>query len=206
VQKLIQKQDYLGTKVVSTIVVLIGIIAFVATLYVVFQSVQNSSKKKHRIALANFELEVFDGINLSSSTWPKEIEDRMIERLPQLEALASSAPRSDGGMTDRVLASWRIQLDRPDSSLPQPSDAWSRLFLGQRFIALGDAKSAQDVVAPLRKSANPNKAWATVFWSNLIGIDQLQGDRNQGWKDLAEYKAKFKQQANPALEHMIAGI
>jgi len=205
-QMYIQKSDNIKTKMVLSIVALIVMITVVATLYITFQAVRNSSKKKHRTSLANFQLEVFDGVVAFGSVLPKNIEDRMRESLPQLEALVRSAPSSDDGLTGRVLDSWRTQLSLGDSSLSKPSDAWGRLFLAQRFVALGDADNATAAIVTLRKSANPSEAWATTFWSTLIDIDQLQGDRNKAWKDLAEYKLRFKQKASPELEHIIASI
>lgn len=204
--KPVQNLDYFRAKTVSPLVAIVVIIGVIATLYVAFQAVQNHSKKKHRIALANFQFEVFNGVVVSDSVPSKTIEDRMRACLPQLEALAHAAPSSDAGMTNRVLASWRTQLSLGDGPLPKSSDAWSRLFLAQRFIALGDATNAAAEIATLRKAANPSETWATFFWYTLMNINQLRGDRSQGWKDLVEYRVRFEQQANQELEGMMASI
>ena len=206
-RKPVQPLSVFRIRMVSPILAFIGAVILVVTLYATFQIARSSYKRKHRIALANFQLEVFNGVSGSGFVLPEgELEKRMRACLPRLEALARSAPRSDDGVTGMNLASWRTQLSMGNDMLPKPFNAWSQLLLAQRLVALGDAKDAAGLLAPLRKSAGPSEAWATVFWPTLVNIDQLQGNRIQGWKDLAEYKIRFKEQASPALEQMMAGV
>jgi len=71
---------------------------------------------------------------------------------------------------------------------------------------MGQAQDAAATLASLRPSAGPDQAWSAVFWSTLLDADRLQGNREQAWKDLADYKARFKQQADPGLERVLAGV
>jgi hypothetical protein len=204
IQKVLQILRFFKAKMTMLVLFLIGAMALVTVAYFAFQVLHESYRKKHRTALANLQLEVFDGVLQSVSS--EGLENRMRAHLPQLEALAHLAPRNDNGVTDRILASWRVQLCLEDSLVPKPSNAWDRLFLAKRMISLGNGRGAAEMLSPLRKSADPSQVWSATFWSTLLMIDQLNGDRNQGWKDLEDYKIKFKQDAKPELEQMMAGI
>jgi len=59
----------------------------------------------------------------------------------------------------------------------------------------------------MRKKAEPNEAWASLYWSTLLELRRLQGDREAAWKDLAEYKARFRDEASTtSMERLISGI
>jgi hypothetical protein len=135
-----------------------------------------------------------------------EIEKRMRESLPRLEALVKRAPGSERASAEGLLASWKLQLDGTGGIPAQTGDAWGRLRLAQKQVALGQGSDALTTLAALRKDADPSQAWASVFWSTLLDADRLKGDRDQALKDFAEYKERFKTQADPSLEHLLQGV
>ncbi|NTV73576.1 MAG: hypothetical protein HGA66_05160, partial [Holophaga sp.] len=154
--------------------------------------------------LANLQLEVS-----GDSTEPvpaAEVEKRMREKLPQLEALARSAPGSEKATTEGILASWKLQLDGKGAIPAVAGDAWGKLRLAQKQVAMGQGAEALATLGSLRKDADPDQAWAPVFWTTLLDADRLQGDRAQALKDFADYKARFKTQADPAVERMLQGV
>lgn len=138
---------------------------------------------------------------------PVELEKRMREALPKLDALAKAAPSSRKAQAEAMAASWRLQLDGKGGAPAILSDPWSRLRAAQRLIALGQGKEALDALKPLQKSADPGEAWSTPFWNALLEARCLQGDRPQALKDYADYKARFKGQADTAsMDRILASI
>jgi len=166
---------------------------------------RSNAVEKHESALAAMLLEVQgDG---QTPVTPADTEKRMRERLPRLEALAAKAPSSCKHTTQGVLNAWRLELDGKASGVTTGSDPWSKLRLAQRQIVLGKGQEALAILTPLRSSAVPSEAWAGLYWSTLLDARRLQGDRDSAWKDLAEYKSRFRDEADTtSMERLIAGI
>jgi hypothetical protein len=184
-----------------------GALVLAAAGYFVITTMRANTLEKHQTALADLQLEVSGDLSGNGEpASPQELEQRMRERLPRLEALAKSAPAGDKALSEGLLATWRLQLGVQGGPAPLGNDPWSQLRVAQRQIALGQGKEASATLAPLRSAASPDKAWAQLFWSNQLTADQLLGDRTQAWKDLGEYKALFKGQADPTLDRQLAGV
>ena len=181
-----------------------GVLVVAFASYFGFKAVRASSLEKHQTALADLQIEVIGDQSVPAT--PQELEQRMRERLPRLEALARSAPHDDKAVTEGLLATWRLQLGEKATPPAAPADPWSKLRLAQKQVAMGQGKAAADTLATLRGKADPDQAWASVFWSTLLDADRLQGNRDQAWKDLADYKSRFKLQADPGLDRLLAGV
>jgi hypothetical protein len=193
---------YLKPLVMVAGILVVGFAAFYG-----FRAMRASSLEKHQTALADLQIEVLgDSASTGTEPSPQDLEQRMRERLPRLEALARSAPRDDRAVTEGLLASWRLQLGEKGAAPSAPRDAWAKLRLAQKQVAMGQGQEAAATLASLRKGADPDQAWAPIFWSTLLDSDRLQGNREQAWKDLADYKTRFKQQADPGLERTLAGV
>jgi hypothetical protein len=176
-----------------------GALVLAAAGYFVITTMRANNLEKHQTALADLQLEVSGDLSGNGEpASPQELEKRMRDRLPRLEALAQSAPAGDKALSEGLLATWRLQLGVQGTPAP--------LRVAQRQIALGQGKEASATLAPLRSAASPDKAWAPLFWSNQLSADQLLGDRTQAWKDLGEYKTLFKGQADPSLDRQLAGV
>jgi hypothetical protein len=171
-----------------------------------FRAVRAASLEKHLTALADLQMEVIGDSTTTEPVSPKDLEQRMRERLPRLEALARSAPHDDRAVSEGLLATWRLQLGEKAGAPVAPTDAWGKLRLAQKQVALGQGQEAGATLAGMRGAAGPDQAWAPIFWSTLLDADRLQGSRDQGWKDLADYKSRFKQLADPGLEKLLAGV
>ena len=193
------KEGYLKPLLVaagSVLVVFIGIFGY--------RAVRAASIEKYEIALADLQGEVSgDG---QVAVPPAELEKRMRERLPRLEALAHSAPGSRRATAEGLLATWRLELDGKGAVAPEQSDTWGTLRRAVRQVALGKGQEALATLTPLKGDANPGKPWANLYWSTLLNADLLQGDRSKAWQDFADYKARFKNQADPNLEHVLTGV
>lgn len=167
-------------------------------------SIRSRSVERHEAALAEL-VHAVEGDGSGAAT--ADLEKRMRERLPALEALAASAPSSRKDLTQGLLASWKVQLDGKAVSVSQGDDPWSRLRQAQAALTLGKGDEAQKLLAPLRKDATPEKAWGGLYWSTSLEADRLLGNRDQAWKDLAEYKQRFKDLGDAApLEQLLKGI
>ena len=185
-----------------------GILVAGATAFFVFRTMSSGALEKHQTALADLQLEVSGAPSASGEpVSPQDLEQRMRERLPRLEALAKSAPSGDREATQGLLTTWRLQLGDKNAAVPATGkDVWSQLRLAQKQIALGQGQEAGATLAPLRRSADPDQAWSPIFWSTLLNADQLLGNRDQAWKDLAEYKTRFKAQADASLDRLLSGV
>ena len=185
-----------------------GILVAAATAFFVYRTVSAGTLEKHQAALADLQMEIAgDPTGAGEPVSPQDLEKRMRERLPRLEALAKSAPSGDRAASEGLLATWRLQLGEKTGEAPAPgNDPWARLRLAQKQIALGQGQEAGATLAGLRKSANPDQAWAPIFWSTLLDADQLLGNREQAWKDLADYKSRFKGDADASLDHLLSGV
>ena len=160
--------------------------------------------EKFETSLAELQAEVSgDG---QTTVPPAELERRMREQLPRLETLAHSAPGSRRDVAEGLLATWRLELDGKGAVAPAQKDSWGTLRRADREIALGKGQEALATLTPLRGDATPDQAWASLYRSTLLNADLLQGDRAKAWQDYADYKARFKDQADPTLEHLLAGV
>jgi len=172
-----------------------------------YRAVTQASLEKNQVALADLQLEVTGdpGIPGSEPASPQDMEQRMRDRLPRLEALARSAPSGARAVTEAYLADWRLQLGIAGAA-PASSGVWAQLRLAQKQVAMGQPKDAQATLAGLRSDAGPDQAWAQLYWTTVLDNDRLQGARDQAWKDLAEYKSRFKLQADPAMDQVLTGV
>jgi predicted Zn-dependent protease len=109
-------------------------------------------------------------------------------------------------VTQGLLTTWRVELGEKAQASAVPSDPWGKVRLAQKQVALGKGQEAAATLNSLRGSADPDRAWSALFWSTLLDADRLQGNREQAWKDLAEYKVRFKAQADPELDRLLAGV
>ena len=121
--------------------------------------------------------------------------------------MAKSAPASQKANLEGLLATWRLELDGKGGIAAKADDPWSRLRSAQRQIALGQGQDAIEMLTPLRTSADPSEAWASVYWKTLLEARSLQGDRGQALKDYAEYKQRFREKADiRGMESILIGI
>ncbi|WP_005033006.1 hypothetical protein [Holophaga foetida] len=137
----------------------------------------------------------------------QDLEKRMRENLPRLEALAKAAPSSQRAGTEALVAAWKLSLDGKGAVPLRGSEPWDRLRAAQKALAMGQDKEAAQVLASLRKDAGPDTPWASLFWDTQLELDSLQGNREQAWKDLAEFKTRFKDKGDTRkAERIIQGI
>jgi hypothetical protein len=187
--------------------ILIGIASVVAVGLLIggWSAWQTSVAEKHEAALASLQMEV-EGDGLAPVP-AEEAEKRMRERLGRLEALVSSAPSSRKASTMGLLATWRLALDGKGQAPNKAEDPWGQIRLAQRALALGQVQDARAQLDSLRAKATPSEAWAEAFWLSQMDADRLAGDRAQALKDLAEYKARFKNRGDAAgLEKLLQSI
>ena len=146
--------------------------------------------------LASLRLEVEgDG---SAPVPPDQLQSRMQAALPRLEALAQRAPSSRRAQTQGLLATWKLELSGQGGVAADTGSPWGRLREAQRLTALGQGKEAKAVLDPLRAKATPVEAWGQAFWASAMEVDRLNGDRAQALKDLADYRARYKDGADTA--------
>ena len=203
-QKKVASGDDIQTGILRPMLYTAGGLVVLGVAVFGFRSWRASVLERHEAERASIELEV-EGDPTQPAT-PAELEKRMREKLPQLEALARKAPGSGKAETEGLLASWKLQLDGKGGIAPTTDDVWGKLRLAQKQVAMGQAPEAFATLASLRKAAEPDQAWANIFWSTLLDADRLKGDRAQALKDVAEYKARFKTLADPAVERMLQGV
>ncbi len=137
-----------------------------------------------------------------------QVEKTMRDRLPKLEALVKTAPGSRKVSAEGLLAAWKLSLDGKSSTPSHPSkEPWSRIAQAERAIALGQGQEALTILSTLRSSATPNETWANLYWNTLVEADRLAGNRDQAWKDYADYKDKFKDRAvTSTMDRTLQGI
>jgi predicted negative regulator of RcsB-dependent stress response len=203
-QKKVASGDDLQTGLLKPMLIGAGVAVGLGVAFFGFRAWRASVVEKHESALASLQLEVTgDAVEPAPAA---EVEKRMRAKLPELEALARNAPGSKRETTEGILASWKLQLDGTGGIAAQQNDAWDKLRLAQKQLALGQGAEALATLGGLRKEADPGKAWAPIFWTTLLDIDRLKGDRSQALKDFADYKARFKTQADPAVERLLQGV
>jgi hypothetical protein len=205
-QKKVAAEAEVHTGYLKPLLIGAGVVVAAAAAFFAFRGLRADSLEKHQIALADLQLEVTGDVAGGPAAVPPDLEQRMRDKLPQLSALVKSAPRGDRALTQGLLSTWQLELGEKAAEPPVAGDPLSRLRLAQRQIALGQGADAAASLAPLRAAAGPDRAWASLFWNTLLDLDRLQGDRTQAWKDLADYKSRFKQDADPRLEQMLAGV
>jgi len=203
-QKKVASGDDIQTGMLKPMLITAGAVLGVGILFFGFRSWRESVVEKHESEMASLQLEV-NGDAMTPAP-AAEIEKRMREKLPALEALVRSAPGSEKATAVGLLASWKLQLDGKGGIPEVKDDAWGKLRVAQKQLALGQAPEALATLSSLRKDAEPGKAWAPVFWTTLLDADRLKGDRTQALKDFADYKARFKTQADPAVERLLQGV
>lgn len=121
-----------------------------------------------------------------------QLQSRMQAALPRLEALVQDAPSSRRTQATGLLATWKLDLSGQGGIAAATDTPWGRLREAQRLTALGQGKEAKALLDPIRAQATPDAAWGQAFWVSLLEVDRLNGDRDQAFKDLGEYKARFK--------------
>jgi len=185
---------------IGAAVLLVGALGFFG-----YRSWQAGAVEKHETALAELTLAIQG--DPKTPAQPADIEKRMRENLPKLEALAQSAPASQKATTEGLLATWKLELDGKGGIMPKAEDPWSRLRLAQRQIALGQGQEAMGTLTSLRAGALPTAAWGDLYWKTLLDARTLQGEREQALQDYAEYKQRFREHADIAgMERILIGI
>ena len=181
-----------------------GVAAVLAVGFFGIRAYRANSLEKHEAPISELVLETQG--DASAPLAAAEQEKRMREKLPRLESLVKSAPSEAKASTEGLLVAWRLQLDGKAAVVPQGSDPWSQLRLAQRELAQGQPEKVATLLGPLRKSAQPDTAWSPLFWATLLDMHRLKGDRDAAWKDYAEYKALFKDRADPSFDKVMASI
>lgn len=180
-------------------VLLLGMVAFFG-----WQAWRSAALERHENAMAEVVQAVFgDGL---APVAPAEVEKRMREQLPALESLAKQAPSSARPVAEGTLAAWRLQLEGKGGLESVAGDPWSRLRLAHRQIALGQGAEASETLRALHGKANPEEPWASLYWTLLMDLHRLKGDRAEALKDYADYKNRYKERADPVVERMLASI
>ncbi|MGA2082290.1 MAG: hypothetical protein ABSH53_17015 [Holophaga sp.] len=207
-QKQVASEEDVRVGYLKPLLVGAGVAVAAVAVWFGVRAVRSGSMEKHQEALADLQLEVM-GNPPAPGTPPSadpDLEKRMRDGLPKLEALARSAPRGARAVTQGLLTTWRVELGEKAQASAVPSDPWGKVRLAQKQVALGKGQEAAATLNSLRGSADPDRAWSALFWSTLLDADRLQGNREQAWKDLAEYKVRFKAQADPELDRLLAGV
>ncbi|MBI4914034.1 MAG: hypothetical protein HY823_14990 [Acidobacteria bacterium] len=168
-------------------------------------TIRTRAVERHEAALASILREV-EG-SASNPLAPADMEKRMREKLPALEALASAAPSSRKAVALGLAAKWRLAVDGKATPPAEAGDPWGRLRLAQQKLALGQGPEAQALLAPLQKDATPQEAWSSLFWTTLMESHRLTGNRAQALKDFSEYRDRFKAQGDPfGLDNLLKSI
>jgi predicted negative regulator of RcsB-dependent stress response len=191
--------------VIKPALIVAGVLVVGAIGFFGYRSWTSGAVEKHETALAELMLAVQG--DPQTPAQPADIEKRMRENLPKLEVLAKSAPASQKATTEGLVATWRLELDGKGGIAPKAEDPWSSLRLAQRQIALGQGQEAVATLTPLRTGAVPSEPWGGLYWKTLLDARTLQGEREQALKDYAEYKLRFRDQADiRGMERILTGI
>ena len=204
-QKMAGGQD-LQTGMLKPLLIGAGVVVLLVGGFFGFNAWRDNQLEAYETNLA----QITQGLN-SAEAAPlsaDQIEKTMRDRLPKLEALAKNAPGSRRASAEGLLATWRLSLDGKTSApLPAAKEPWARIAQAERAIALGQGQEALTLLGPLRKAALPKEDWANLYWNTLVEADRLAGNRDQAWKDYAEYKDLFKLRALTALmDRSLQGI
>lgn len=187
------------------VLIVVGVVLLAAMGFFGYRSWASSAVEKHEAAVADLLLAVQGDPSVPSQ--PADIEKRMRDNLPKLEQLAKSAPSSEKATTEGMLAIWRLALDGKGGVTPKADDPWTRLSQAQRQIALGKGEEALATLTPLRAQAGPGAAWGDLYWKTLLNARCLRREREQALQDYAEYKQRFRDQADiRGVEVILTGI
>lgn len=136
-----------------------------------------------------------------------QLQARMQAALPRLEALAKDAPSSRRAYANGMVATWKLELTGQGGLPALSRTPMDRLRDAQRLTALGQGKEARAILDPIRAKATADASWGQAYWVSLLEVDRLNGDRAQGFKDLGEYKSRFKDSGDSAqLEKLVQSI
>ena len=136
-----------------------------------------------------------------------QLQSRMQAALPRLEALVQDAPSSRRAQATGLLATWKLDLSGQGGIAATTDTPWGRLREAQRLTALGQGKEAKALLDPIRAKATPEAAWGQAYWVSLLEVDRLNGDRDQAFKDLSDYRARFKEAGDSAqLDKLVQSI
>ena len=204
-QKMAQGQD-LQTGMLKPLLIGASSIVILVAGYFGFSAWQDSKLEAFESSLA----EITQGLDGNGPVplGSDQIEKTMRDRLSQLETLAKTAPGSRKASAEGLLATWKLSLDGKSSAPLTPAkEPWARIAQAERAIAMGQGQEALGILSPLRKSASPKEDWANFYWNTLVEADRLTGNRDQAWKDYAEYKDRFKDRAVTVLmDRTLQGI
>lgn len=198
-----------GAGLLKPVAIGTGVVLVLAMGFFGIRAYRASALEKHEAAVAELVRAVqgeSQGEEGPAAPNAAEVEKRMGEKLPALEALAKRAPGSAKISTEGLVATWKLQLEGKGTPVAQGSDPWSTLRVAQRHMALGEAEQAAGLLGKLRGSAKADQPWAPLFWNTLFDLHRLKGDRAQAWKDYADYKSQFKDRADASLDKVMAGI
>lgn len=204
-KKLAQGED-LQTGMLKPLLIGAGAIIVLVASYFGYGAWQDNRVEAFEAKLA----EITQGLNGAGAApvAPDQIENVMRERLPKLESLVKDSPGSRKASAQGLLAAWKLSLDGKASVPSGPNkEPWSRIAQAERAIALGQGQEALQLLASLRHDATPKENWAALYWNTLVEADRLSGNRDQAWKDYAEYKSRFKVQAvTSQMDRTLQGI
>lgn len=208
----VASSDDVYTGILKPVLIGAGVLVLALLAWAGWVGMRTKAVERHESALAEI-IRYVDG-NATVPAPAAEVEKRMREKLPALEYLAKSAPGSEKAVTNGVLSSWRLMLGSagpgaagPGAANADPKDPWQRLRLAQRSLALGNGDETSRFLAPLRKSASPEEPWAKLYWKTQLECDRLQGKRDQAFRDLAEFRERFKNSPDSAsLDQVVKGI
>lgn len=182
-----------------------GAVLAVSLAFFGFRSWRSGQVEKYQTSLAEVQQAVQG--DLGSAPQPAEIEKRMRENLPKLEALVANAPSSQRQDAQDLLNTWHLMLDGKGGTTTASSEPWSRIEMAQRDVALGKGQEALAALEPLRSDATPDAAWGNLYWKTLLQARSLQGSREEALKDFAEYKRRYREDADIAgMERILVGI
>lgn len=198
--------DDLDTGVLRQVILLVVALAVIGLGWFGFAAWRAQKLERHETALADLLIKVEgDG---GTPLPPAELESRYRANLPALEALVASAPSSRRTIMQGMVASWKLQLEgKGTAAAPDLGTPWGRLREAQRLIAKGEGATAASILEPLRRQANPQAPWGQLWWTTRLELHRLRGDRAQALTDVAEYKARYKQDADAAqMDKLLNGI
>lgn len=202
-QKLQVGQDDAGT-LLKPLLIGTGAIAAIVMAFFGVRAYQQGRVEKHEAALGKL-VQYVQGSDFKP-LGVGEQEKRMKEKLPELEKLAQNAPSSSHQVTAGILNSWKLKAEGKSIQLKADDGPWDRLRQAQRQLALNKTDEAASTLSPLHKKAEVSEAWAPLYWSTLMDLHRLKGDRDKAWQDYAEYKRRFKTQADESMNQVMAGI
>ena len=136
-----------------------------------------------------------------------QLQSHMQAALPRLETLVKGAPASRRAEVAGLLDSWKLELTGQGGIPASTNTPWGRLREAQRLTALGQGKEAKALLDPIRAKATADATWGQAYWVSVLEVDRLNGDRDQAFKDLGEYRSRFKDTGGDAqLDRIVRSI